>query len=115
MISNEYNFLFNKNLSVSINIETNNIPNNDLPICSTNYILKDSGELKKPIYNDDNDVKLIICTCCFKRLELTKYCISQWLKSNIYKIIIVYSLDEDFKNLENLDPRIVLVKFNNFP
>ncbi len=114
-ISDEYNFLFNKNLNVSININTNDIPNNNLPICNTKYTLIDSGELKEPIYPNDDNVKLIICTCCYKRLELTKYCITQWLKSNIYKIIIVYSLDEDFKNLENIDPRIILIKYNNLP
>jgi hypothetical protein len=89
--------------------------NESLPLVKS-IDIKGNTVLSTTKYNDDNNVKLIICTCVYKRYELTKFCINQWLLSPIYKIIVVYSYDEDYNNLKNInDDRLILVKYENLP
>jgi hypothetical protein len=67
-------------------------------------------------YTNDNMIKIAICTCVYKRYKLAKFCIKQWLKCNVYKIIVVYSYDEDYNNLKDIvDSRLVLLKYTNLP
>jgi len=74
------------------------------------------GTLENKKYNNDSDVKLIICTCIYKRKELTKFCINEWLNHDIYKIIIIYSEDDDFDNLKDIvSDKLIILKYNNLP
>lgn len=89
--------------------------NNNLPIINP-VSINTSLNLSQMKYKNDNMAKLIICTCVYKRYRLAKFCIKQWLKSNVYKIIVVYSYDEDYKNLKDIiDSRLVLLKYDNLP
>ena len=76
-----------------------------------------TNELDTLSINYKFDIKLIICTCIYKRYELTKYCIRKWLENNnIYKIIVTYSYDEDLDNLRDLlTDRLIIVKYDNLP
>ncbi len=118
-LPNDYIKLFNKNIITNTNIEQEIIENSiekskeNAPI---KYIVKDTGKLEKQKYSSDSMVKLIICTCIYKRHELTRFCIMDWLKSDIYKIIVVYSYDDDYDNIKDInDSRLVLLKYDNMP
>lgn len=106
------NFIINKDIETNLinkNIEKNNI------IDTTNFG-RDIGEINNKKYEKDKDVKLIICTCIYKRKELTKFCINEWLKHDIYKIIIIYSEDDDCDNLKDIQSdKLILLKFDNLP
>ncbi len=95
-----------------------NFINTSLPI-QPKMKLSSNISNKKQKYQDINNVKIIICSCVYKRFELSKFCINEWLKLNVYKVIIAYSFDEDFDNLKDIiskyNDRLVLVKFPNLP
>jgi hypothetical protein len=105
------NNLFQTNL---ININTS-LKLQPIKNILSNPIIKQS----KNIYTNDKDVKIIICSCVYKRLELSKFCINEWLKLDVYKVIIAYSFDEDYENLKDLvnlySDKLVLVKYPNLP
>jgi hypothetical protein len=112
-LHHEY-FNINKLLNLS-NVQLNTA----LPLHPMINIL--SNPILKTIkYDNDNDVKIIICSCVYKRFELSKFCILEWLKLNVYKVVITYSFDEDYENLKDIIDnqginRLVLVKYTNLP
>jgi hypothetical protein len=121
-----YNKLLNSSIYVSKNLtnifKINNVLdttkikiNTNLPLVNT-VLTKGNNKLSELKYTSNNDIKLIICTCIYKRYELTKFCITQWLLSPLYKVIVVYSYDEDYNNLKDInDDRLVLLKYENLP
>ncbi len=124
-----YNSIFNKlqqSIYVSKNLtnifkinnvlDTNKIKiNTSLPLVST-VLTKGNNKLFEKKYSSDNDIKLIICSCVYKRYELSKFCITQWLLSPVYKVIVIYSYDEDYNNLKDInDERLILLKYENLP
>lgn len=115
-LPNDYIKLFNKNIITNTMIDEKSIIENTNYNSPIKYVLKDVGKLERQKYSSDSMVKLIICTCIYKRYELTKFCIQDWLKSDIYKIIVVYSYDEDYDNLKEInDSRLILLKYDNLP
>lgn len=113
------NKLFNINLELNeSNIKINSLLNIQ-PI--VNYLSNpNTKQINNLKYKNNNDVKIIICSCVYKRFELSKFCINEWLKLDVYKVIIAYSFDEDYENLKDMIDnqginRLVLVKFPNLP
>ncbi len=107
----------NFNIKQPLNLSTLNTSLNLHPTINliSNPIFKQIKDYK---HSSNEDVKIIICSCVYKRFELSKFCISEWLKLNVYKVIIAYSFDEDYDNLHSLcekDNRLVLVKYPNLP
>ena len=80
-----------------------------------NKLLINKNEETLTIKN--NDCKIILCTCIYKRPELTLFCLKKWLELDFYKILIVYSENEDYNNLYEYhnNNKIVLIKHNNIP
>ena len=84
-----------------------------LPYINTNAKLN----INKPHYTLSTPPvkKLVIVSCIYKRMNISTFCIKRWSEyKNIHKIIIVYSLDEDFQRVKHL-PNIQFVKHNNKP
>lgn len=106
------NFIINKDIEANlINKNTSNPYFIDKKSFGLNM-----GTLENKKYDNDSDVKLIICTCIYKRKELTKFCINEWLKHDIYKIIIIYSEDDDCDNLKDIQSdKLIILKYNNLP
>jgi hypothetical protein len=115
-LPNDYIKLFNKNIITDTIISENVIIENNNTTSPVKYIVKDTGKLERQKYSNDSMVKLIICTCIYKRHALTKFCIMDWLKSDIYKIIVIYSYDDDYDNIKDIgDSRLILLKYENLP
>jgi len=115
--------LNNKHFNIKLELNLSNIKiNTSLSLYPVNNIIS-STTIKQNTYlkySSNNDVKIIICSCVYKRFELSKFCISEWLKLDVYKIIIAYSFDEDYDNLESLkeldiNSKLILVKYPNLP
>jgi hypothetical protein len=106
-----------KELNITDNLNKSLLQlNKSLTIINTPIINSNILTLSKMKYTNDNMVKIVICTCVYKRYKLAKFCIKQWLKCNVYKIIVVYSFDEDYNNLKDIvDSRLVLLKYTNLP
>ena len=76
----------------------------------------DMGEYMTPIYTNDSDVKIIVCTCIYKRKSLTRFCLNEWLNSPIYMIVCCYSEDDDYNNIKDMvSDRLYLCKYTNLP
>ncbi len=107
------------NIDDSFKLDMINI-NTSLKLQPIKKILSNSiTNTNKNIYTNDKDVKIIICSCVYKRLQLSKFCINEWLKLDVYKVIVAYSFDEDYDNLKDLldlySNKLVLVKYPNLP
>ena len=105
------------NFKINYDLDINKIElNNNLPIIKSSLIQIPKYTFSTSKYNKDSCVKVIICSCVYKRYELAKFCIIDWLKKDIYKIIIIYSYEEDYNNLKDIvDSRLVLLKHENLP
>jgi len=114
---NKNEIFLKKNFNINKDIQINLINK----IINTNFIDtiafgSNKGELDNIKFKNDDDIKLIICTCIYKRKELTKFCITEWLKHDIYKIIVVYSEEDDYNNLKDvISDKLVIVKYDNLP
>ncbi len=114
--------LNNKFFNIKIELNLSNIKiNTELSVqpvvnITSNPTVKTIKDYK---YKSNNDVKIIICSCVYKRFELSKFCINEWLKLDVYKVIVAYSFDEDYNNLislcENYPNKLILVKYQNLP
>ncbi len=107
------------NNNFNINIEFNEIKINESLNKFPNIIPSIINVTNPPKYINDDDIKIVICSCVYKRFELSKFCINEWLKLNVYKVIVAYSFDEDYTNLislcENYPNKLILVKYQNLP
>ena len=76
-----------------------------------------SSKLNKNLDNNIDNINIILCTCIYKRPELTKFCLGYWIKQNFSKIIITYSLDSDYNNLLDYhdNEKVIFIKYSNFP
>tara|TARA_B100001059_G_scaffold236815_2_gene290825 strand:+ start:6098 stop:7180 length:1083 start_codon:yes stop_codon:yes gene_type:complete len=84
-----------------------------LPYINTKAILN----INKPLYilSIPPVKKLVIVSCIYKRMDISTFCIKRWSEyKHIHKIIVVYSLDEDFQRIKDL-PNIHFVKHDNNP
>lgn len=74
--------------------------------------------INNPIFTlPENTVtkKLVIVSCVHGRLGLTNFCLDIWSKyKNIHKIIIVYSLEQEYETLKHLS-NIHFVQHANLP
>jgi hypothetical protein len=106
---NTYYQSFIKNLSLTNDANLSPL----LPYINTNATLN----INKPLYTLPNPPvkKLVIVSCIYKRMDISTFCIKRWSEyKHIHKIIVVYSLDEDFQRIKDL-PNVHFVKHANNP
>ncbi len=113
----KYDFLLNKKIDVKNILDETTITLQNKTKIIDSYKLINKGNINtKLLYENDSFIKIILCTCIYKRPILTRYCLEKWLNSSIFKIVIIYSLDEDYDNLKDLlTDRVIIKKYDNFP
>jgi len=114
--NDKHTILSKKIFNVKQNLNMSELKINKKRQIINNTFNLDMGEYMTPIYTSDSDVKIIVCTCIYKRKVLTRFCLSEWLKSPIYMIVCCYSEDDDYNNIKDMvSDRLYLCKYTNLP